>query len=92
MTLLEIARLHWRHYLPIWLFFPGFFVAARYFNFPAVALSLIVIPLFFAVSIWALLPWLKRKVGYWPSLFWSVLVPVSIWFLAVALVSHAGAA
>jgi hypothetical protein len=85
MTLLETAQLHWRHYLPLWLFFPALFIAARYFNFPVAAFAMVAIPLFCAVSIWAMLPWLRHKVGFWPSLFWLILVPVSFWFLLVAL-------
>ena len=92
MSLVDTVKLHWRHYLPIWLFFPAFFIAGSYFNFPIVVFSLVAFPLFFVASIWAMLPYLRRKVGYWPNLFWSVLVPVGCWFLAVAFVPSTSAA
>ena len=92
MTLLDAAKEHWKHYVPMWLFSPAFFLLTQHAVISRALFLLLLVPTFFAASIWAMLPWLRRKVGYWPSLFWSMLVPAGSWILLVATMSRANAA
>ena len=80
------AKEYWRSYLLIWIF-PVFFLIVSVTSLNpghrALVDWLLVTPLFFVAGWRAVRPWLTRKVGYWPSVFWGMLVPFFIWIVAV---------
>ena len=81
--ILKAVREFWPYYAPAWAFPLVFYIlgASGYLTQPAFAF--LVLPIFFFAFGRASLPWLRKKVGYWPSVFWTMLVPFLLWGIAV---------
>jgi predicted Na+-dependent transporter len=82
-SLLKAAKEFWPYYVSAWVFPLAFllFCASGYVT--QTTFTFLVLPIFFLAFGRASLPWLRKRVGYWPSVFWAVLVPFLIWCIAV---------
>jgi len=91
-TLLCTARQYWSYFLPAWVF-P--LALAFFSNSPTLSGWLcppVVLAVFFLVFARAALPWMRQKIKYSHAVFWSMLTPFILWFVAVvtslALLPH----
>ena len=80
-----VAKLHWRNFVPLWIFTIVFFLGdvlleasdhqKLFFN--------IALPLYLVCFFAANLPWFRGKVPYNHCTFWTILFPVIIWGVAI---------
>ena len=85
-SLIEAAKIHWRSFAPAWVFplvflFGG--LASERLGHPALFFWIVALPLFFWAFSRATAVWRKGGLGYWPTVFWAMLVPFLIWAAAV---------
>jgi hypothetical protein len=86
-SLMAAARLHWRTFVPAWIFpivLLFGFQAANALGHAMAFWSLVLTPLFFWSFVrWASL-WLEDRICYWHSVALGVLLPCIIWIAAAA--------
>jgi hypothetical protein len=86
LTLLGAVRQHWRSFIPAWLF-PLFFLnggqLAEQSGHTLLFFWVVAVPLFLWSGNRASKPWMKKQIRYWPMVFWSIIVPFTVWGLAV---------
>ena len=86
MSLLGGARLHWRSFAPAWLF-PILFLygglASDSVGRQSWVFWLVAAPLFYWSFFRATRPLRHGELGYWPCMFWAMVVPFLIWVAAV---------
>jgi hypothetical protein len=80
------ARVNWRNFAPAWLFpfvlFYGGGVSDS-LGHPNLFFTFIALPLFFWCFFNGTRPWRRHQVKYWHCVFWVMVVPFLVGFVAV---------
>jgi hypothetical protein len=82
-NLFRAVRDYWSYFAPAWAFPVVFYLFGVSGALSQATFIFVVMPIFFFASVRASLPWLRHKLGYWPTVFWAGLVPFVIWCIAV---------
>ena len=81
-----IAKTHWRSFMPAWgfpfVFFYGGGVSDS-LGYPTLFFVFIALPLFFWSFFRATRAYVQDRAGYWPCVFWGLVVPFFLGIVAV---------
>lgn len=85
--LLAVGRRHWRAFAPEWLMPVVLLAVVTPIKDPGRAQSIFVVfaPFFFWAFFRSTGPWRRRQITYWQSVFWTMLIPMVIWIVAVLI-------
>jgi hypothetical protein len=83
LSLLGAARTHWKYFALAWAWPVFLYLGGALGLVNQATFGLVLLPLFFLGFFRAQLPHHRKQVGYWPTVFWSMLVPFFVWAFIV---------